>query len=521
MKKKENKIEKIQDIENKLWEAADNLRGNLSSEVFMHVVIGILALKFINDKYEHAIEKLKNNFGEENFNQMASDTNWLKDTLIGESAFYVPKISKWSLILEKVGTDEIGKAIDDALLELSKENDDLHGIFSLIYNDDLDKTRLSNVIKIFENEQLSDKSEDIIGRIYEFFLGKFFLKRGQRGGEFYTPSSVVKLIVNILKPLSGKIYDPACGSGGMFVQSKQYIQEHNGNINSISVYGQEFNKINWNLGKLNLIIHGFKIKNKNMKTNSDEDALGAQPGDTFIVDQHPGKKFNFIMANPPFNSKIPNLESIKQDPRWKYGIPPENNANYGWLQHILYKLEEDGKAGVVLANGSLTSNVSNEDEIRKNIIEDNKVSCIIALPDKLFYTTSISACIWIFDNKKNRDDILMINAEQLGTLVEGSKKNKELTDENISKIVKVYDEFESGLEINIPGFAKSVKYDEIKENSFSLSPGMYIEICEDEKKDPESIKQELKKDIEDLMQLLEENKSLEHDLMEAIKKLNL
>lgn len=522
MKKQNKKIEKIQDIENKLWEAADNLRGNLSSEEYMHVVIGILALKFINDKYNKAIENLKKQFTEKHFNELSKDVNWLKESLTGESAFFVPNESRWDNILKKVGTLEIGAALDEALLSLGKENDDLAGIFNPLYNDEsIDMTRLSSIVKIFEKDELSDYSEDIIGRIYEFFLGKFFLKRGQKGGEFYTPDSIVKLMVNILKPLSGKIYDPACGSAGMLVQSKQYIQENHGNINSISVYGQEFNKSTWNLGKLNLIINGFKIRNKNIVTNTYEDALGSQPGDTFTNDLHKDKKFNFIMANPPFNSKITNIDSIANDPRWKYGIPPANNANYGWLQHILYKLDIDGKAGVVLANGSLTSNTSNEDKIRKNIVLDNKVSCIISLPDKLFYTTPIAACIWFFDNNKTNNNVLMIDASNLGTLIEGSKKNKEINLENIKKILDLYESFEKGEQINKAGLAKTVNISEIEKNDFNLSPGIYIDISDDEKKDPKIIKEELQKDIDDLMSLLKENEKLEKDLLEAIKKLNI
>ena len=503
----------IKDLEKKLWDSADALRGNLSAEQYMHVVLDILVLKYINDKYENAINNL--------MDLGLSRDEITKDELSTEDAFNVPEKSQWNYIMRYVNTESIGEVLDDALIELGKSNEELQGIFSATYNDeDIDKARLSEVIKIFQYGDLSSHGEDILGRIYEYFLGNFFLKRGQKGGEFYTPRSIVRLITLFLKPTKGKIYDPACGTGGMLVQAKQYIESIHGNLNEITVYGQEFNKTTWNLAKLNLILNGFNILNSNDKGEL-EGALGKQPADTFTNDQHKGRVFDYIMANPPFNMKVWRRDELEGDPRWAYGLPPKNNANFAWLQHILFKLAPKGKAGVVLANGSLTSSTGGEDDIRRKIIEDNKVSCIVALPDKLFYTTGISACVWFFDNNKTSKDILFIDAQEMGTLIEGSKANKEIKDVNLEKLAQIYSDFQLNKEIDIPGLAKSVPLEIVKENDYSLLPGKYITIPEDERKDPEIIKKELKQDIEELMRLIEESKDLEKELMEAIKLLDL
>ncbi|MDE5617389.1 MAG: type I restriction-modification system subunit M [Ureaplasma sp.] len=501
-----NKEITIKDLESKLWESAEELRGSLSAEEYMHVVLDIITLKYINDKYIQAIQKINDDGMPIN--------EWALKTY---DSFNVPEKSKWDHIKQFLFTDNIGQVLDDALIELGKYNNELSGIFIAKYNEkQIDKIRLSEVIKIFDDINISNFGEDILGRVYEYFLGQFFLKRGQKGGEFYTPISIVKLIVGIIKPLKGRIYDPACGSCGMFVQAKKYIEDHHGDILDIMVYGQEKMKDTWNLGKLNLILNGFSI------TSDDKNCvLGNEPTDTFTNDQHKDKVFEYIMANPPFNLDKYWHESLENDSRWqKYGLPPKNNANFAWLQHILFKLSTNGKAGVVLANGSLTSTQSNEDKIRKNIIKDNKVSCIVSLPDKLFFTTGISACIWFFDNNKKTNDILFINASKLGDLIEGQKKNKEIKDENISKVIDIYNSFENGEKINIPGLAKSVSIEEIEMNEYSLLPGQYIETKKEEKEDPIKIKQELKENINELLKLMEESRELEQNLFNAIKKIN-
>lgn len=507
----ENKIT-IKDLETKLWKAADTLRGNLSAEDYMHVVLGILTLKFINDKNEIAINQLLNEGLEIN------DID--ESDLRAKNAFVVPEISKWTTILKKVGTNEIGLALDDAIFALGEANNSLKGIFNASYNDSaIDKTKLGEVVKIFQSDNLGNHGEDILGRIYEYFLGNFFLKRGQKGGEFYTPRSIVRLITLFLQPTKGKIYDPCCGTAGMLVQAKQYIDSKGGNTNNITVYGQEYNNTTWKLAKLNLLLNGLDIFNTN-EAGIDEGALGEMPADTFTNDQHKGKVFDFIMANPPFNLKEYWNDSLNDDPRWKtYGLPPKNNANFAWLEHILYKLSTNGKAGVVLANGSLTSTTSGENKIREKMVRDNKVSCIVALPDKLFFTTGIPASIWFFDNNKKSEEILMIDAQDLGSLIEGSKKNKELKDDDLMKLLDIYNKFNSGEKIDIPGLAKSVSMKELEDNEFLLSPGRYITISEKEKKDPEQIKKELNESIDELLKLMDESKELEKDVMEAIKKI--
>ncbi|MDE6473055.1 MAG: type I restriction-modification system subunit M [Ureaplasma sp.] len=506
----ENKELKIKDLEAKLWKSADALRGNLSAEDYMHVVLDIITLKYLNDKYKKSKEKLIN----DGFSEDILD----KGLLMSENAFVITEKSSWKTIMNNLFKNEIGLALDDALVQLAKDNEELSDIFIAQYNDkDIDKTRLSEVVKIFDDIDISEFGEDILGRVYEYFLGEFFLKRGQKGGEFYTPKSIVKLIAAILKPVAGTIYDPACGSGGMLIQAKNYIENNGGDLDRISVWGQEFNRVTRNLAKLNLILNGFQIK-----LDDNEYALGVESADTFTNDQHKHKIFDYIMANPPFNLKSYWNDSLVDDKRWKYGLPPKNNANFAWLQHILSKLSVVGKAGVVLANGSLTSTQSNEDEIRKNIINDNKISCIVALPDKLFFTTGISACIWFFDNNKSNKDILFIDVQNLGTLIDGSKKNKEITDENIKVISDIYDRFASGEQINISGLARSVSSEEVAQNEYSLLPGKYIEIEKDkEEKDPKLIKQELKHNIDELLKLMEESKELEKELFKAIKKLDL
>ena len=506
-----NKKITIQDLETKLWQAADTLRGNLSAEEYMHVVLGILTLKFINDKNDSVIKKLV----DEGYDPKIIDARDLR----ANNAFVVPSKAKWDFILSKVGTNEIGIALDDAVFELGEVNTELKGVFNSSYNNEsIDKTKLGEVVKIFQSDNLSEHGEDILGRIYEYFLGNFFLKRGQKGGEFYTPKSIVKLITLFLNPKKGKIYDPCCGAAGMLVQAKQHIDEVGGNIDDITVYGQEYNSTTWKLAKLNLLLNGLNIMNIDDSGN-DEGSLGKRPADTFSDDQHKGKVFDFIMANPPFNLKKWFNENLKDDPRWIYGLPSKTNANFAWLQHILYKLSSKGKAGVVLANGALTSTTNGEKEIRQKMVDDNKVSCIVSLPDKLFFTTGIPASIWFFDNNKQTEKILMIDAQNMGELIEGSKKNKYISDENLKKLQSIYMEFNSLKEIDIPGLAKSVSLEEVKNNDYLLSPGRYISIPEEDKKDPEQIKKELNESIDELLKLMDESKELEKQVFEAIKKI--
>lgn len=496
----------ISEIEAKLWSAADTLRGNMSAEEYMHTILGILSLKYISDRNKKVVKDMAKDGMELN--------DYNKDELYYEyNTFIVPEESKWSYIMTYSNDPKIGEIIDNAFTRLEDENEILKGIFIKNFNrEGLDQIKLGEVIKIFSDEDLSvQEDEDVIGRIYEYFLGKFFRDRGQSGGEFYTPTSIVQLMVHLLKPVKGRIYDPACGSGGILVQSKRYLEANGGKINDITVYGQEYNNVTWKLAKLNLVLNGFSLEDA-----QKEAVLGEKSADTFADDQHNNKNFDFVMANPPFNMKKWGQERLLEDPRFKWGIPPTGNANYAWLSHMVDKLNENGKASIVLANGSLSSSQKNEKTIRQNFVEQNKVDAIIELPDKLFYTTGIPACIWIFNNNKKNENILMVSGSKIeGNMI--SKKLRELTDPDIEKIEKVYEKHLMGEEVSEIGFAKTICKQEIIENDYSFVPGRYVGIEEIEI-NKEEIKEEIKKLGEELKILIQEFNELSPQVEDAIQK---
>lgn len=498
----------IKEIETKLWKAADTLRGNMSAEDYMHVILGILSLKYISDRFKVGLAKLNaDNFS---LNEISAE-----DFYYNYKAFIVNEKASWEYVMKFANTPEVGTKLDQAFIELEEANKMLRGIFNKNYNKEgLDQNKLGEVVRIFSDEDFSQsEEEDIIGRIYEYFLGNFFKDRGQKGGEFYTPNSIVQLMVNLLKPTKGTIYDPACGTGGILVQSKRYIEEHNGDVSKITVYGQEYNNVTWKLAKLNLVLNGFPLQDTN-----GYGVLGETSADTFTNDQHKNKKFDFVMANPPFNLKKWGQEGLLDDPRWKWGVPPTGNANYAWLSHMVSKLNANGKAAVVLANGSLSSSQKEEMAIRKKFIADNKIDAIIELPDKLFYTVGIPACIWIFNNKKINDEVLMISASNIvGNMI--SKKLRELTLEDINKITNLYEKHASSSKsaINELGLAKSVSQTEIESNDYSFVPGRYVGIVE-QIIDKSFAKQEIQKIAIELNDLFIEFNSLAPKVNEAIKK---
>lgn len=495
----------IKDIESKLWNAANQLRGNMSAEEYMHVILGILFLKYISDKFD----KSKKNLEKDGLTlDMLSNSQFFSKY----NAFKVPKKSHWNKIMSYSNSNDIGLIMDHAFVELEKENKMLEGLFNKNYNGEgIDQNKLGEVIKIFSNEDFTNAQEDIIGRIYEYFLGKFFKDRGQKGGEFYTPKTIVELIVNLIKPLEGSIYDPCCGTGGMLVQAKRYISEHEGNIDNVVVYGQEYNSTTWKLAKLNLVLNGFSLKNP-----KNRGVLGEKSANTFTNDQHLNEKFDFIMANPPFNMKNWGREQLKNDPRWSFGLPPKNNANYAWLSHIVSKLSSKGRAGIVLANGSLSGSGKEEIAIRKNMVEKNKLDAIITLPDKLFYTTGIPASIWIFNNDKKTNKILMLDGSQLeGKMI--SKKLRELAKEDILKFDQEYSKHLEGKDIEKIGFAKTIDKKELEENDYSFVPGRYVGF-EEEKIDKKEIKKEIKKSAKELKELFKEIEKLTPKIEEAIDK---
>lgn len=450
-------------FEDQLWASADKLRNNMDASEYKHVILGLIFLKYVSDTFMEKHEEL-----------MADDPDFAedRDEYTAEGIFWVPENARWNFIAEKSKQPEIGAVIDEALDNIEKENETLRGVLPKNYSrPELDKRILGEIVDLFTNINIGgtiEKEKDVLGRVYEYFLGKFAANEGKSGGEFYTPRSIVKLMVDMIEPYKGYVYDPACGSGGMFVQSLKFVEEHSGNAFDISVYGQESNPTTWKLAKMNLAIRGI------------ENNLGSKNADTFHEDLHASLKADYILANPPFNQSDWGQPLLVNDPRWKYGTPPAGNANYGWIEHMIDKLSQDGKAAVVLANGSLSSNTSNEGEIRKNILEADLVDAIVALPDKLFYTTGIPVCIWFFNrNKKNKGETLFIDARKFGTMV--SRKLRELTDEDIKQVADTYYAYNgNGDYEDKVGFCKGVSISEIRDNDYILTPGRYVGIEEEE-----------------------------------------
>ncbi|MBR0369275.1 MAG: type I restriction-modification system subunit M [Methanobrevibacter sp.] len=441
-------------FEKQIWDAADELRGSMDAAEYKHVVLGLIFLKYLSDKFEEKYLELEAN----------GDDKEDRDEYLAENIFYVPPEARWNVIAQKAHSPENGKIIDNAMKLIEDENSSLKGILPKTFSrEELDKKKLGAVIDIFTNVQMSEKGDkkDILGRTYEYCLSMFAETEGKKAGEFYTPACVVKALVSVLKPFDGRVYDPCCGSGGMFVQSKNFIENHSGNIDNLSVYGQESNPTTWKMAKMNLAIRGI------------ESDLGDHHADTFLNDLHKTLKADYIMANPPFNLKKWGQEQLQDDVRWKYGIPPKGNANFAWMQHMIHHLSPNGKIGLVLANGSLSSTTSGEGKIRQAIVEDDLVECIIALPTQLFYTTGIPVCLWFLNrNKKQKGKTLFIDAREMGIMV--SRKLRELTDEDIGLLSDTFNKFEEGTLEDEKGFCKVSGLEEIKKHDFILTPGRYV-----------------------------------------------
>jgi type I restriction enzyme M protein len=494
-------------FEEQLWKAADILRGSMDAAEYKHVVLGLLFLKYISDRFE------------QKYNELVEEGEGFeedRDEYEAENIFWIPKEARWEQIKNYAKDPKIGQIIDDAMLLIEKENPTLKGVLDKRYaRPELDKRRLGELIDVISNIKLAkDGQKDILGRVYEYFLNQFAEKEGKGGGEFYTPKSVVKTLVEMIEPYKGRIYDPCCGSGGMFIQSERFVEEHQGKIDDISIYGQELNPTTWKLCKMNLAIHGL-----------DGD-LGPYNADTFHNDLHKNMKADFILANPPFNVSEWGGERLTEDARWKYGIPPAGNANYAWLQHMIFHLAPNGVAGVVLANGSLSSNTSNEGEIRKNLIEEDVVDCIVALPDKLFYTTAIPACLWILNRNKQtnpkhrsrKHEFLFIDARKLGQLVD--RRHRELTDEDINKIAETYHNWRNkdGKYEDIKGFCKSVAIDELREHEYILTPGRYVGI-EEAEDDGIDFEEKMENLTSELSELFAKSRHLEEEIKKNLRGL--
>lgn len=466
-------------FEESLWDSANKLRGSVESSEYKHIVLSLIFLKFISDKFETRKQALIDN-GQEAFVDMV-------EFYTMENVFYLPEEARWEFIIKHSKQDDIALKIDTALHTVEKNNKSLAGALPDNYFSrlGLDVSKLAALLDTINNidtmaNECHMSEEDLVGRVYEYFLGKFAASEGKGGGEFYTPKSVVALLAEMLEPFKGKIYDPCCGSGGMFVQSIKFVNSHNGNQKDISIYGQEYTSTTYKLAKMNLAIRGI---NGN---------LGDVAGDTFFKDQHPDLKADYIMANPPFNQKQWRADSeLTDDPRWSgYTVPPTGNANYAWILHMLSKLSESGTAGFVLANGSMSSNTSGEGAIRQQIIDNDHVDCMIALPGQLFYTTQIPVCLWFLTKNKKADstrgyrdrtgETLFIDARQMGTMM--SRIHKELTTEDIAHIAKTYHawrgEEKDGDYQNEAGYCKAASLEEIKANEYVLTPGRYVGAAE-------------------------------------------
>jgi len=460
-----------------LWKSADKLRAQMDAAEYKHIVLGLIFLKYISDSFTAQQDKIREMVSDPNSDYFISENPSEYESELEErdyysqdNVFWVPKESRWETLRSKAKQPDIGSLVDDAMTAIETENQSLRGKLDKRFGRaQLGQGVLGELIDLISTIGFADKyqSTDLLGEVYEYFLGQFAVAEGRRGGQFYTPAHVVKTLVAVLSPHSGRVYDPCCGSGGMFVQSEQFVKAHGGRVDDISIYGQESNPTTWRLAAMNLAIRGFAAD------------LGKEPADTFARDQFPDVKFDYIMANPPFNISDWGGEKYESDPRWTYGRPPVGNANYAWLQHMLWKLRPGGQAGVVLANGSMSSNTGGEGQIREAMVRGDVVEVMIALPGQLFLNTQIPVCLWFLTNDKTingrdrRGETLFIDARQLGTMQ--TRVLKVFTDEDIAKIADTVQSWKTGEGYeDIAGFCKSASLEEIEKNGFVMTPGRYV-----------------------------------------------
>ena len=486
-------------FEKEIWDAADELRGSMDASEYKHVVLGLIFLKYISDKFEDKYQELV-----EEGDGFEED----RDFYDAEGIFYVPEEARWNEIAKHAHQPDNGIIIDNAMRAIERENEQLKDILPKTFGSrDINSEKLGAVIDIFSNKSMSEHGDkkDILGRTYEYCLGQFAEQEGKKAGEFYTPACIVKTIVEILQPTHGRVYDPCCGSGGMFVQSSKFIEAHSGNLSDISVYGQESNPTTWKMAKMNLAIRQIEAD------------LGEHPEDTFLNDLHPTLKADYIMANPPFNLKKWGQEQLTDDKRWKYGIPPKGNANYAWMQHMIHHLSTNGKIGLVLANGSLSSTTSGEGKIRQAIIEDDLVDTIITLPTQLFYTTGIPVSLWFLNkNKKQKGKTLFIDARELGTMV--TRKLRELKEDDINLMADTYKKYTEGTLEDEKGFCKVATQEDIKEQDYILTPGRYVGF-KPEEDDGIPFEEKMKTLTTELDQLFEESHKLEKEIKNNLTKI--
>ena len=460
-------------LEKQLWKAADKLRKNIDAAEYKHIVLGLIFLKYISDAFEELYARLQ---AEEDQGADPED----KDEYKAENVFFVPQDARWHYLQSKAKQPEIGKFVDDAMDAIEKENASLKGVLPKVFaRQNLDPTSLGELIDLVGNIALGDakaRSADVLGHVFEYFLGEFALAEGKKGGQFYTPRSVVELLVEMLEPYKGRVFDPCCGSGGMFVQSEKFVEDHQGKVNDISIYGQESNQTTWRLAKMNLAIRG--IDSSQVKWNNEG---------SFLNDAHKDLKADYIIANPPFNVSDWSGDLLRTDGRWKYGTPPTGNANYAWIQHFLYHLAPSGQAGFVLAKGALTSKSGGEGDIRKALIEADLIDCIVNLPAKLFLNTQIPASLWFMSRNRSNgkfrnrsSEILFIDARNLGHLI--NRRTRELSKEDIAQIANTYHNWRNpdGNYEDIKGFCASASKERVAELDYVLTPGRYVGLAEEE-----------------------------------------
>nr|WP_216853842.1 class I SAM-dependent DNA methyltransferase [Phytoactinopolyspora halotolerans] len=526
----------MKELKDTLWKAADRLRGSLSASQYKDVILGLVFLKYVSDAYDERREAIRAELVAEGMDdEQIADLIDDPEEYHGYGVFVVPPEARWTYLAEnakgKPAVDgerekNVGQLIDEAMTAVMKANPSLDGTLPRLYNkDNIDQRRLGELLDLFNSARFSRQGEyrarDLMGEVYEYFLGNFARAEGKRGGEFFTPPSVVKVIVEVLEPSNGRVYDPCCGSGGMFVQTEKFIYEHEGDPKNVSIYGQESIEETWRMAKMNLAIHGI-----------DHKGLGARWGDTFARDIHPDVQMDYVMANPPFNIK--HWTRREDDPRWKYGVPPANNANYAWIQHILSKLAPGGKAGVVMANGSMSSSSNGEGQIRAQIVEADLVSCMVAMPTQLFRSTGIPVCLWFFAKDKSAGaqgsidrtgQVLFIDAREMGYMVD--RAERALSNEDIIRIGDIYHAWrgstsaaKKGIEYeDVAGFCKSVSLADIKAADYALTPGRYVGAA-DVDDDGEPIDEKIERLTKELLEAFGESARLEENVRNQLERIS-
>jgi len=491
------------DLEKTLWAAADKLRNNMDAAEYKHVVLGLIFLKYISDAFEEQRQLIL-------IDQLSDPED--RDEYTASNVFWVPKVARWDNLQTAAKQPNIGVIIDDAMDAVEKENPTLKGVLPKNYaRESLDKQRLGELIDLLSNVALGEQghhAKDVLGQVYEYFIGQFADAEGKRGGQFYTPKSIVRVLVEMLQPYKGRVYDPCCGSGGMFVQSEKFVEEHQGKIGDLAIYGQESNQTTWKLAKMNLAIRGI-----------DADI---RYGDTLHNDQLPDLKADFVIANPPFNVSDWNADLLRNDSRWKYGTPPAGNANFAWVQHFIHHLSPKGTAGFVLANGSMSSQSGGEGDIRANLVKADLVDCIVTLPDKLFFNTGIPACLWFIarDRANRPGKTLFIDARNIGHMI--NRKNREFTEEDIHKIAQTYHAWRgtdgAATYEDIAGFCKASTTEEIASHDHVLTPGRYVGSAAVEE-DPEAFDEKMRRLTSDLYDQFAKSHELEAKIKENLKSI--